>query len=85
LRARAFDHIRAREMDQGDDDGEKRREEACRLEEAIRDLPSRNLDGLKCWGVLDLAWELGLSRSVCRMIRLFRAGGAGTRSLIELG
>ena len=71
----------AAEMDdlQGDDDAEERWEEACRREEAIRDLLSRNPDGLKGRDVTDLAWELGLSRATAyRMIRLFRAGGTVT-------
>jgi len=52
----------AGEMDdlQGDDDAEKRWEEACRREEAIRDLLSRSPDGLKGRDVTDLAWELGV-------------------------
>ena len=63
----------------GDDDAEKRWEEACRREEAIRDLLSRKPDGLKGGDVTDLAWELGLSRATAyRMIRLFRAGGTVT-------
>ena len=52
---------------------------ACRREKAIRDLLSRNPDGLKGRDVADLAWELGLSRATAyRMIRLFRAGGTVT-------
>ena len=64
---------------QGDEKAEKRWEEACRREEAIRDLLSRNPAGLKGRDVTDLAWELGLSRATAyRMIRLFRAGGTVT-------
>jgi hypothetical protein len=73
------------EMDdlQGDNDAEERWKEACRREEARRDLLSRNPDGLKGRDVADLAWELGLSRATAyRMIRLFRAGGTVT-SLID--
>ena len=64
---------------QGDEEAEKRWEEACRREEAIRDLIGRNPDGLKGRDVSELAWELGLSRATAyRMIRLFRAGGTVT-------
>ena len=64
---------------QGDEEAEKRWEEACRREEAIRDLMGRNPDGLKGRDVTELAWELGLSRATTyRMIRLFRAGGTVT-------
>ena len=68
---------------QSDEKAEKRWEEACRREEAIRDLLSRNPSGLKGRDVADLAWELRLSRATAyRMIRLFRAGGTVT-SLME--
>ncbi len=61
VRARNVGEMCAGEMDdlQGDDDAEKRWEEACRREEAIRDLLSRSPDGLKGRDVTDLAWELG--------------------------
>src|SRR5208283_3067417 len=63
----------------GDEEAEKRWEEACRREEAIRDLIGRNPDGLKGRDVSELAWELGLSRATTyRMIRLFRAAGTVT-------
>ena len=81
MRARNVGEMCAGEMDdlQGDDDAEERWEEACRREDAIRDLLSRNPDGLKGKDVTDLAWELGLSRATAyRMIRLFRAGGTVT-------
>ena len=66
---------------QGDDDAEKRWEGACRREEAIRDLLSRNPDGLKGTDVTDLAWELGLSRATAyRMIRLFRPAACDSAS-----
>jgi putative transposase len=81
MRARNVGEMCAGEMGdrQGEDDAEKRWEEACRREEAIRDLLSRNPDGLKGRDVTDLAWELGLSRATAyRMIRLFRAGGTVT-------
>ncbi len=42
----------------GDNDEQRRWEEACRREEAIRDLLSRNSEGLKGRDVMDLAWEL---------------------------
>ena len=68
---------------QGDEELEKRWAEACRREEAIRDLIGRNPDGLKGRDVSELAWELGLSRATTyRMIRLFRAGGT-VSSLID--
>ena len=44
---------------QGDNDEQKRYEEACRREGAIRHLLSRNPEGLKGRDVTDLAWELG--------------------------
>src|SRR5271157_4487245 len=81
MRARNVGEMCAGEMDdlQGDNDAEERWKEACRREEAIRDLLSRNPDGLKGRDVADLAWELGLSRATAyRMIRLFRAGGTVT-------
>jgi putative transposase len=59
-----------------DDDEQRRWDEACRREEAVRNLLNRNPDGMKRRDVTDLAWELGLSRATTyRMIRLFRAGG----------
>ena len=81
MRARDVGEMCAGEMDdlQGDNDAEERWKEACRREEAIRDLLSGNPDGLKGRDVADLAWELGLSRATAyRMIRLFRAGGSVT-------
>src|SRR5271166_6115771 len=81
MRARNVGEMCAGEMDdlQGDNDAEERWKEACRREEPIRDLLSRNPDGLKGRDVADLAWELGLSRATAyRMIRLFRAGGTVT-------
>ena len=81
MRARNFSEIRAGQMVALDnDDGEWRRwDEACRREESIRELLSRNPNGLKGRDVTDLAWELGLSRATAyRMIRLFRAGGTVT-------
>ena len=81
MRARNIGEMCAGEMDdlQGDNDAEKRWEEACRREEAIRDLLGRNPAGLKGRDVADLAWELGLSRATAyRMTRLFRAGGTVT-------
>ncbi len=62
-----------------DDDEQRRWDEACRREEALRNLLNRNPDGMKRRDVTDLAWELGLSRATTyRMIRLFRAGGTVT-------
>ena len=62
-----------------DDDEQRRWDEACRREEAVRNLLNRNPDGMKRRDVTDLAWELGLSRATTyRMIRLFRAGGTVT-------
>ena len=81
MRARNVGEMCAGEMDdlQGDNDAEKRWKEACRREEAIRDLLSRNPAGLKGRDIADLAWELGLSRATAYgMIRLFRAGGTVT-------
>lgn len=54
-------------------------EEACRREEAIRDLLRRYPNSLTRAAVDDAAWELGLSRaSLYRLIRLFRAGSTVT-------
>jgi putative transposase len=54
-------------------------EEACRREEALRNLLRRHPSGLTRAAVDDTAWELGLSRaSLYRLIRLFRAGGTVT-------
>ena len=81
MRVRNVGEMCAGKMDdlQGDNDADERWREACRREEAIRDLLSRNPDGLKGRDVTDLAWELGLSRATAyRMIRLFRAGGTVT-------
>jgi putative transposase len=62
-----------------DNDEQLRWDEACRREDAIRDLLSRHPEALKGRDVADLAWELGLSRAtVYRMINLFRAGGTMT-------
>ncbi len=47
---------------QGDADEQKRYEEACRREGAIRHLLNRNPAGLKGRDVTDLAWELEVSR-----------------------
>ena len=43
----------------GGNDEQKRWEEANRLEEATRDLPSRDLEGLKGRDVADFGLELG--------------------------
>jgi putative transposase len=68
-----------------DHDEQLRWDEACRREDAIRDLLSRHPEALKGRDVADLAWELGLSRAtVYRMINLFRAGGTATL-MTELG
>lgn len=54
-------------------------EEACRREEAVRDLIRRRPDGLTRSDVDDLAWELGLSRAtVYRLIKRYRDGGTVT-------
>ena len=61
MRARNVGEICVVQVDnlQGDNDEQRRWEEACRREEAIRDLLSRNPEGLKGRDVMDLAWELG--------------------------
>jgi len=54
-------------------------EEACRREEAIRDLISRCPEGLTRSDVDHLAWELELSRAtVYRLIKRYRDGGTVT-------
>ena len=48
--------------------------EACRREEAIRDLLQRYPDRLTSSAVEDVAWELGLSRATLyRLIERYRA------------
>ncbi len=70
MRARNVGEICAGQVDnlQGDNDEQKRWEEACGRDEAIRDLLSRNPDGLKGRDVTDLAWESGAQPRLDRKI-----------------
>jgi len=54
-------------------------EEACRREEAIRELLRRHPEGLTYAALDEVASELGVSRmTVYRLIRSFRTGGTVT-------
>ena len=65
--------------DAGVGDDEPDWDEACRREEAIRDLLRRHPQRLTHAAVDDAAGQLGLSRaSLYRLIRRFRAGGTVT-------
>ena len=65
--------------DAGVGDDEPDWDEACRREEAIRDLLRRHSQRLTHTAVDDVAGQLGLSRaSLYRLIRRFRAGGTVT-------
>ena len=72
--------IADQELDEADiQDGEPAWEEACRREDAIRDLLHRHPQGLTAAMVDEVAGQLGMSRaSLYRLIRLFRASGAVT-------
>ena len=60
-------------------DAEPAWEEACRREDAIRDLLQRHPQGLTAAMVDEVAGQLGMSRaSLYRLIRLFRAAGTVT-------
>ena len=90
MRARNVGEMCAGEMDdlQGDDDAEKRREEkrweeACRREEAIRDLLSRNPDGLKGRDVTDLGRGKRSPLYFPKFTAAAAAGGA--RQLAQFG
>jgi len=63
----------------GAQDAEPAWEEACRREDAIRDLLHRHPQGLTAAMVDEVAGQLGMSRaSLYRLIRLFRTGGTVT-------
>ena len=72
--------IADQEFDEADvQDGEPAWEEACRREDAIRDLLQRHPQGLTAAMVDEVAGQLGMSRaSLYRLIRLFRADGTVT-------
>ena len=72
--------IADQEADEADvQDGEPAWEEACRREDAIRDLLQRHPQGLTAAMVGEVAGQLGMSRaSLYRLIRLFRADGTVT-------
>lgn len=72
--------IAAQEAHEADvQDGEPAWEEACRREDAIRDLLQRHPQGLTAAMVDEVAGQLGMSRaSLYRLIRLFRADNTVT-------